>query len=307
MRVVNIEPEQYTDYSVASLAHINNSEKRLFRLILTQYCQEGDPFFFHCSKSVVPPEGLTIGPESHSQYELCYLIQGNLTYFIEGRKYTVSPGDMILVAPNDIHTLQIKQCDTYERIVLHFNLDLIRKGIHALQLECGDFTWVHEYPVIPAQLCQEYRLVPPLMELIHTALFENYQGLYTAAKTLELLISLDALFFYRGQRLPAPVSVDPLIQRAVSYINDHLAISFSLDTLARALFVSKSTLCHRFRQTMHIPVNNYVTIKRIHTAAELIRKGMSATDACQKVGYTNYTTFHYNYKQIMGTSPSKGK
>ena len=51
-------------------------------------------------------------------------------------------------------------------------------------------------------------------------------------------------------------------------------------------------------------VNRYITVKRIYYAAELIRKGMSAVEAGSAVGYSNYTTFFYNYKQIMGVSPS---
>ena len=104
-------------------------------MILQQYNREGNPFFFHHSLSQIPAEGLVIGPESHSQYELLYLIRGNLTYYIEGRAYAVAPGDMILIAPNGIHNLRITPGDAYERMVLHFNLDLIRKAIRELQLE----------------------------------------------------------------------------------------------------------------------------------------------------------------------------
>ena len=276
-------------------------------MILQQYNREGNPFFFHHSLSQIPAEGLVIGPGSHSQYELLYQIRGNLTYYIEGQAYAVAPGDMILIAPNGIHSLRITPGDAYERMVLHFNLDLIRKAFRELQLECGDFAWVHRFPVIPAPLGNEFGLPALLRELMDGEQKDAYLGLYTAAKTLELLIQLDKLFSHRGQRLPDPVSVDPLIQSAVRFINTHLTEPFSLDTMAQALFVSKSTLCHRFRQTMNITPNRYMAVKKIHLADELIRKGMSAMDACQQVGYASYTTFYYNYRQLMGCNPSQGK
>lgn len=55
---------------------------------------------------------------------------------------------------------------------------------------------------------------------------------------------------------------------------------------------------------MGLPVNQYITTKRIHWAADLIRSGMSAMDASAKVGYTYYSTFFYNYKKVMGTPPT---
>lgn len=276
-------------------------------MIIQQFQQEGNSFFFHHSVSQIPSDGLTIGPESHSQYELLSLIRGDLTYRIEGREYAVSPGDMILIAPNDIHTLRIAPGAVYERMVLHFNLELIRKAFRELQLEWDDFTWSRSFPVIPGPLCQEYGLTALLQELMGARQPEAYQGMYTAAKTLELLIDLDKLFSHRGQRLPAPVSVDPLIQSAVAFIHAHLREPFSLDAMAQALYVSKSTLCHRFRQTMNITLNRYAAVKKIHLADELIRKGMPATEACQQVGYGSYTTFYYNYRQLMGCKPSQGK
>lgn len=275
-------------------------------MVLRQYGQLGDLFFYHHSKSQIPSNGMVIGPETHGQYELLYLIQGNLTYFIEGRKYAVKSGDMILVAPNDIHVLQIAPGAEYERMVLHFSLERIRNAFREFMLPMGDLAWVRSFPVIPGALCQEYRLVSLLLELMQKG-EEAHMDLHTVAMTLELLIQLDKLFAHRGQRLPVPISVDPLMQRAVAFINSHLKEPFSLDAMAQALFVSKSTLCHRFRKEMNITVNRYVTVKKIYLADEMIRKGLPATSVYQAVGYNSYTTFFYNFKQVMGFSPSQEK
>lgn len=113
---------------------------------LRQYNQVGDSFFFHHSKTQIPADGRTIGPEAHAQYELLYLIRGNLTYFIEGRKYAVASGDMILIAPNDIHLLQIAPGAEYERIVLHFNLNLIQRAFRDLSPNLADLAFRRGYP-----------------------------------------------------------------------------------------------------------------------------------------------------------------
>lgn len=273
-------------------------------MILRQYNRVGSRFFFHHSRSPVPPGGQAIGPETHRQYELLYLLRGDLTYSIEGRSYAVSPGDMILNAPNDIHILQIKPGEEYERIVLHFNLELLKEPLRELAPGYGDLAWCRSYPVIPGALCRKYGLSDILRALVENREPEDCQGLVTLAKTAELLIGLDKVFSQRGSGLAKPISVDPLIQQAAAFVDAHLSDPISLDHMAQSLLVSKSSLCHRFRTAMNMTVNRYIAVKKIHLAEELIRRGMGATEAAHAVGYSNYTTFYYNYKAIIGTAPS---
>lgn len=276
-------------------------------MILRQYNQVGSNFFFHHSCSLVPSDGQTIGPEAHRQYELLYLLRGSLTYHIEGRTYAVQPGDMILIAPNDIHTLQINPGLEYERIVLHFNLELLKGVFRELVPEFGEMIWNSPFPVIPGALCCRFQLQEALRSLVESDEPEVYRGLNTLSKTIDVLICLDRLFSQNGLRLAQPVFVDPLIQRAIAFINSHLSQQITLDAMAQKLYVSKSSLCHRFRSAMNMTVNRYITVKKIYLADELIRGGMNVTEAAQSVGYSNYTTFYYNFKSILGVAPSAEK
>lgn len=276
-------------------------------MILRQYNRVGSRFFYHHSCSPVPGGGQTIGPESHRQHELLYLLRGDLTYSIEGRSYAVSPGDMILIAPNDIHMLRIRPGEEYERIVLHFNLELLKEPLRELAPGCGDLAWCRSFPVIPGELCWKHGLQQTLRALVENREPEACQGLVTLAKTTEVLIGLDKVFSQRGLGLATPISVDPLIQQAAAFVDAHLSDPISLDHMAQSLLVSKSSLCHRFRTAMNMTVNRYIAVKKIHLAEELIRRGAAATEAAHAVGYSNYTTFYYNYKAIIGTAPSKEK
>jgi AraC-like DNA-binding protein len=103
------------------------------------------------------------------------------------------------------------------------------------------------------------------------------------------------------------LSIDKVVQKAVTYINDNIQNPLTLDEICSAIFVSKSSLCHKFAKSMHVTVNHYVTIKKIHHAAKLIRGGMGVIEASAAVGYNQYTTFYHNYKKILGISPSGSK
>ena len=53
---------------------------------------------------------------------------------------------MILIAPNDIHLLQIAPGAEYERIVLHFNLNLIQRAFRDLSPNLADLAFRRGYP-----------------------------------------------------------------------------------------------------------------------------------------------------------------
>ena len=256
-------------------------------MVLRQYNQVGSNFFYHHSRSSIPPEGLTTGPETHRQYELLYLLQGQLTYYIEGRTYTVHPEDMVLIAPNDIHIVQLQPGVDYERIVLHFNLDLLKSAFRDLLPNDAYFQWSRANPVIPGALCRKFQLQEALLSLVNNNEPASYQGLFALSKTVDILIRIDKIFSQRKSALAKPISIDPLVHRIAAYVDTHLSQPIVLDDIAQELLISKSSLCHRFRTAMNMTVNRYIAVKKISLANELIHNGMGAAEAAHTVGYSN--------------------
>ena len=267
----------------------------------------GSSIFYHHTLTTAQPADYTIGPEAHRQYELLYLLCGDLTYKIEGRAYQVHPGDLILIPPNDIHILQIGSGFDYERMVFHFNPELLERMLRDFPGQMPSFKWDIYNPVIPGEICRRFEIYELLLSMVESPESHPYRLPYTVAKMIELAIRLDKIFADGDLAMVQPVTVDPMIQHVIEYIDGHITQPISLDELASELYVSKSTLCHRFRAYINVTVNRYITVKKIYYAAELIQNGMPATAAAMAVGYSNYTTFFYNYKQIIGTSPTAGK
>ncbi|MCQ2742465.1 MAG: AraC family ligand binding domain-containing protein, partial [Bacilli bacterium] len=57
--------------------------------------------------TMTPADGriLTRPFETHDQYEILYLINGKVSYQIEGRRYLLEPGDAIIVGIGELHNL----------------------------------------------------------------------------------------------------------------------------------------------------------------------------------------------------------
>ena len=276
----------------------------MMNTILKSYNALGDDFYYHHTRSAPSGTQYSSGPESHRQYEILYLIDGSISYIIEGETYKVSAGDIILVSPNEIHTLKIKENTSYERAVILFSLEII-EGL----LEDGKkyrlFENERKMPrVINKESAQRYGLGEQIMSIVESEDDEPYKRLHSISKLIEFIISLDKVLKKPIPDIKAPYTKDALIARVIELIDENIRRPISLDALAGELFVSKSTLCHRFSSYMHITPGRYITTKKMQLAQRLLQDGMGAQEVCRELGYDNYTTFYYNYKQIIGSSPA---
>ena len=275
--------------------------------VISKFNSMFDSFFYHHSVSEKKGKATLYGPESHRQFEVIYLVKGEVKYFIEGEEYLAKPGDLIFVPPNEIHSLQIDGKTSYERIVVLFDFNLIKNMLAVGEVAVDDAVFkAPPYRIIPAETVKKSGLRGIMYSI---AAQDAGKGLPLRffSLILSLIAELDKLLADRGNKPILPITKEPMIKRAIEYINDHLTEPISLDDIASELYVSKSTLCHRFSSCMNISINRYIAVKKVYFAADLIRNGMSAQEASLAVGYEHYTTFFYNYKQILGVSPAAHK
>ena len=279
--------------------------------IITDYSKaNGEIYFHHTVSEKTQDTPLLYGPESHRGFEIIYLVEGEVRYFIEGEEYLARTGDMIFVLPDEVHALQRSGAMTYERVVVSFEFNTIKEML-ALGGFDIDFSFFKQKSslrrIIPTNLVKKYGLKEIMQEISGLRKSAPDFSFRFLAAIMSLNAALNNLFADESGEPAFKVSSDPVVKGAVDYINEHITEPIALDSIADALHVSKSTLCHRFRGYMNTSVNRYIATKKVYYALRLMENGMSSTEAAEAVGYEHYTTFHHNYKQIMGTTPSSNK
>ena len=277
--------------------------------ILSQYNSPYDSFFFH---HTVSPDGSVRNGrtrEAHDQFEVLYLIDGQVRYLIEGEEYIATAGDVIFVPPNEVHTLHCEKDCRYERIVVLFDLAILKAALpnNETVLSSDFFKRRSRYRVIPKEMVQKTKIADTMYAFTQDTERKKYLPIRTLALVCQLIVELDKVFEQSEGVAIEPVSADDVVKRAIAFINERIGAPLKLDDIAAHLYVSKSTLCHKFARQMHISINRYMAIKKMYHAAQLIKNGMSALNASQAVGYEYYTTFYHNYKQIIGVAPSQTK
>ncbi|MBQ2287027.1 MAG: AraC family transcriptional regulator [Clostridia bacterium] len=235
---------------------------------------------------------------THENYELYCFFDGVGTYKIEGNDYPLKPGDILIMRPAEAHYIQLKPNHPYKRFAIHFNPSLFgevdkfgeltvpftdRSAGKKNLYRSSDFrnlsyrTYVQSFTEISNN--RRLQLVTNLLPLLNEIAYA-----FETKKDDETDTSLDF--------------------KIVSYINSHLTENLSLDSVCSEFHISKPQLCRIFKSATGSTVWDYVTVKRLVYARELLKSGVSATSACTGCGFNDYSVFYRAYKRKYGVSPS---
>lgn len=246
---------------------------------------------------------------AHRCCELLYFISGNGFYTVEGTDYPLTPGSVLIMRYGEVHKLHISSDTKYERIVLNFPLSMIEdnpwcshlaklyteRPIGKGNLFLGNADSVAFIDTCMRRMCrenvasEEERLALMFSNL--TAVLSELRNIENGnSKELNITISVED-------------ATNEIVGSVISYINAHLTEDWTLDTLEQEFFFSKSYINRAFKQSTGSSVWDYVVLKRLLVARNLLREGKNATVAAAECGFRDYSSFYRQYKRRFGISP----
>ena len=99
---------------------------------------------------------------------------------------------------------------------------------------------------------------------------------------------------------------DNVVKTAVKFINENISKKFTINDLAKNCATNPSTLNFRFRRAFNIPTWQYVTIKRVEKAKQLLKTtSYSIGEIALKCGFDNAYYFSTAFKKIEKVSPKE--
>ncbi|MBR2930674.1 MAG: PocR ligand-binding domain-containing protein [Clostridia bacterium] len=103
-------------------------------------------------------------------------------------------------------------------------------------------------------------------------------------------------------------SFDDNIEKAIRYVSENLDGDLSVSAIARGAGVSKSALYRSFHSSLGVTVSEYVRLRRIEYAIELMHSGaVSVEELAQRSGFASASYFSREFKKQTGYSPAKYK
>ncbi len=224
----------------------------------------------------------------HRCYEIILILEGAMEVRIEKAAHTVQTGDMILILPNQLHSLEAGEgC---RHILCIFSPELVA-GVsdaftkHSMTTPCI------------RQTKQAYRDL-----FLHASETDN------PAAVKGLLYLLCGLFYDRIDfSAEAPCAGNTtLLHRIFRYIEENIDKSCSLREMAGKFRYDYSYLSRMFAENVGVSYNSYVRNVKINRACYLLRNTQERiADIAAKCGYASLCSFNRSFKTLVGKSPTE--
>lgn len=244
----------------------------------------------------------------HSNYEVYVFLQGNVNYFVEQSCYQLVRGNVLIFNSQEVHSVANLTNDTYERLVLHFDPQFIKPfcSTQTNLLDC--FTnhppGVHNLAYLNETKLNEYKKI---FNTIRESLHNNSYGsdALLNASLIQLLVMINKM--YQENTITVLGTLPHRIQPIMNYIDMHIKEDLSLDNIAKALSLDKYYLCHLFKKETGSTLFQYIIVKRVALAKQLLLQGKSVTEVCDASGFNDYSNFIRTFKKVSGIPPGKYK
>ena len=230
----------------------------------------------------------------HDVTELLFVKSGEVTYEVGGKKYTLQKNMLVYTRPNERHCIDVNSDADYERYnilfdpsELPFDLNsMIPKNVNVVNFDANKtVTGIFDKMDMYCKMLPGKELGLVLFNLVCEVL-------------INVMLSVE-------RENDEAAKVDPVVSKAMAYIEENLLKISGIDEICRELYVSKSHLHHLFAAQTGESPKKYVIRKRLEMAHRELALGASATEICSACGFSDYSSFFRAYKNHFGYSPAQ--
>jgi AraC-like DNA-binding protein len=243
----------------------------------------------------------------HDFYE-CYLfISGDVTYIIEGKTYTLIPGDIVLINSRDLHQPIInKVSKPYERIVLWIN----KEFLNSLSTKTMDLKRCFEDSKRKNVLRTDFEVQANIRNILFKLLnLETYKGmgkdLLYKAYLVELFVYINTQLFHNNSKASIEIKKSSLIDEIIQYINNNIKEDIRLDELSEKFYISKYHMLREFKKHTGTTIHKFIIQKKLILAKEYILNGMPINSVYEHAGFGDYSNFFRAFKNEYGLTPKQ--
>ena len=242
----------------------------------------------------------------HDFYEVYFFLSGNVQYNIESRSYLLTPGDVLLISPMELHQPMFgSEHREYERIVLWIDKGFLEEFALPGMDMTGCFNTTapgHTNLLRPEGVARQYLTFLLENLLVEDASEDPYSEMAALSLLGQILVSLNRLARQNAgeEHKSRP---DTTVYSVLGYINEHYSEALTLDDLANRFFISKYHLSREFQRLVGTSVHRYIVQKRLVMAKQMLSEGKPSSEVYQLCGFGDYSNFFRAFKAEYQISP----
>ena len=236
--------------------------------------------------------------QAHDYYEIYCLLEGERQVFFENCMFTLKSGAICVIPPFKMHKME---GGPYRRINLYVSPDLLDGVENSFLLECASrvaFMLSNEEKSLFFSLIERFLGADGGAPAVDKSLVSLTKVLIYILRSAEF-VSIPKVTVEQSSK-----SKDSLILQIIDYINAHLEQNICLDDLSARFFISKNSLCKKFRSVMRCSVAEYIMGARQARAKNLlVTTELSMDEIAERCGYSSANYFSLIFKKNVGLSP----
>ncbi len=244
----------------------------------------------------------------HDYCQLTKVEEGRILYIINNTQVEMARGDIIVINPNTIHSwLAVEQtrCASI--------------GFYPSRLRLNDYCMPHEssfellysmqYPSVHISHQSPYYVA--IDRCVNSILAENSLKPPAYSEMMHnYIVELSFLLSRACSILSDTANATPrrpeTLQKAMLYISEHLDTTTGPQDVADFVHMNPCYFSYYFKKQLGIPCSKYIAIKRLSTAAELLKStDLSISDIVFKCGFRSVSNFYQLFSSLYTISPGK--
>ena len=241
----------------------------------------------------------------HNYVELYYLYGGERYYFIKDKTYHVKKGNLVFVAPYDIHATINAENLPFDRLLICFRPEIL-SGIAELFPDVDLFHFLKTESHVVEFSQKEQLFVEGLIEqmLADREETDGAFGAVTVTALSQLLLLINKRNEDGSEKIEYINATQKIISEITGYINNHFAEQITLGALSKRFFISECYLSRTFRRVCGMCLVDYINGVRIKEAKRLLSEtDLSIGKISEAVGYQSVTHFGRIFKKTVGRTP----
>lgn len=244
----------------------------------------------------------------HNSYEMFLFLNGKAEAYVEQSKYTLVPGTLLLFNNHEIHKASNLSKEPYERITIHFPPSMLQMLINSDTnlLTCFHqrSNGTHNAFLLTSQQQEEFTTIAH--KLIVLLADDTYaKDVLILSYLIQLLVIANKSFNTMKEDISKPISF--IVGKLMSYVDNNLSSSPTLDDIAKHLSMDKFYISHQFKKQTGDSLYHYILMKKIALSKQLLSQGATVMESCEQSGFHDYNNFIRTFKKYTGLSPGQYK
>ena len=239
----------------------------------------------------------------HPYHEYIFMVRGKALYHINGSRYELHPGELMLIPPGTVH---MGDYDGYERFILQIDDQFWRDMLPAPPSAAACCVIPDAPLIFDSNPCHKWGIRGLIERAAVAASIPNEAEKELMYRSILTALAVTIRQIIRENGLGQPAATNSLVASVTAYIQEHFRDpDLNVGVLAQYAYVSREHLSRVFREYTMQSVSGYLTELRMQSCRRDIADGKPILDACTASGFSNYSSFLKTFRKMYGITPTE--